>query len=65
MGDEEAQQDEMLALASIYDESVFVAAQAVDGCVAGGTFIANLDLSSPFHIYLSNSSMCIFMKINR
>ena len=50
--DQEAQEDELLALASIYDEETFAA--AADGDTHGGQFAARMELpGSAFHVNIS------------
>ncbi len=46
--DKEAQEDELLALASIYDENIFESSQ--DGATVGGRFNAHLDLPEPITV---------------
>ena len=56
MSDKEAQEDELLALASIYDNEVFSTTLDSDGVtIAGGQFSAHLDLPQPFHVILEKS----------
>ena len=54
VSDKEAQQDELLALASIYDDTVFSASQ--DAEQIGGQFLANIELPESFKIRLPSSS---------
>ncbi len=51
MMNQEAQEDELLALASIYDGCQFEASQ--QGDTPGGRFSANLDLPEPFYIKMN------------
>ena len=52
MSDQESQEDELLALASIYDPDVFF---VDEGDVASGHFAAHLTLPKTFHVCFSNS----------
>ncbi len=51
--DSEAQEDEVLALESIYDSQIFVASS--DGERTGGQFVAHLDLPAAFSVKVSAS----------
>ena len=51
MEDQESQEDELTALASIYDSSVFTISQ--DGGECGGQFSACLALPQPFLVSFS------------
>ena len=50
MSDKEAQGDELLALASIYDADVFSTTLDSDGALPGGQFASHLDLPQPFFV---------------
>ena len=54
MSDKEAQEDELMVLASIYDECDFAATQ--EGGDPGGYFYANLDLPEDFCVRLNAGS---------
>lgn len=57
MSDKEAQEDELLALASIYDGDIFSTTEIENGqVVAGGQFAAHLDLPEPFYVKLGNAT---------
>ena len=51
--DQEAQEDELLALQSIYDTYTLVVTD--EGEVPGGQFAACLELPQPFHVKFSTS----------
>ena len=51
--DREAQEDELLALESIYDSQIFVA--TTEGEIPGGQFVAHLDLSSSFFVKVATN----------
>ena len=55
MSDSETQNDELLALQSIYDERCFRVEQTNPPC---GRFSAHVQLSEPFHIKLKNYNVC-------
>ena len=54
MSDKEAQEDELVALASIYDKDIFSISSDQEGEreIPGGEFCANLDLPQPFYVHL-------------
>ena len=55
ISDQESQEDELLALASIYDdESFLVTSPGDEGDMAGGQFSAQLELPQPFHVLFSS-----------
>lgn len=54
MSDRDDQDEEMVALSSIYDNDVFTASQ--DGGQLGGQFQASLPLPQPFTIILKAAS---------
>ena len=60
-GDREAQEDELLALESIYDSQIFVA--TTEGEIPGGQFVAHLDLPSSFFVKVATNEtgICIFL----
>lgn len=49
MSNQEAQDDEIMAMASIYEEEVFESSVDENG-LKGGRFSANIDLSLPFFL---------------
>ena len=51
--DREAQEDELLALESIYDSQIFVA--TTEGEIPGGQFVAHLDLPSSFFVKVATN----------
>ncbi|XP_074650346.1 E3 ubiquitin-protein ligase RNF14-like [Tubulanus polymorphus] len=53
MDDKESQEDELIALASIYDDESFCVSKD-DGDAAGGYFSACLELPTPFYIKLDS-----------
>lgn len=55
MTDKEEQDDELLALSHIFDESVFTSTPAEEGEDAGGQFLWNPQLPDDFHIQLNQS----------
>ena len=51
--DSEAQEDELLALESIYDTQIFVS--TTEGDRSGGQFVAHLDLPHSFHVKVTTN----------
>lgn len=60
MSDKESQDDELLALASIYEDDVFSSTQDA-GESPGGQFAAHLDLPQPFQVQFETSGKIIYM----
>ena len=59
--DSEAQEDELLALESIYDSQIFVA--TTEGEIPGGQFVAHLDLPPSFFVKVTTNEtgICVFL----
>ena len=62
MSDEEAQDDEIMAMASIFEENVFESSSE-NGRVTGGRFSAQLELPEPFHVIFKSDAGMTLCKI--
>jgi len=58
MSDADDQMDELLALASIYDDSVFSSETSKEG-LSTGVLKASVELQQPFHVTLAGKGLSV------
>ena len=63
MSDEDDQTDELVALASIYDDSAFTSKRNAEGLTTG-TLRASVEVRRPFHVKLAGDGEWISMMLS-